>query len=253
MKILISPSKTLNFDDYYTPSFTSNCRLLNHTSELHKILSKYSINDIKDLMNVSDKIAELNYNRFKNWENPSLSKLSKQAVYAFKGDVYSGLDADSISQDKFDFMQNNLRIISGYYGLLRPFDKILPYRLEMGTKLKNFRGKNLYEFWGDDITKLLNNDIEDKNDCIVNLASNEYFKSIKTKKLNNRLITPSFKEFKNGSYKTIAIYAKKARGMMSRFIIENKLDDIEGLKTFNSEDYTFDENLSDSSNYTFVR
>ena len=156
MKTLISPSKTLNFDDYNTPGFNTDCRLLDDTTELHKILTSYSINGIKDLMSVSDKIAELNYNRFKSWVNPSLSSKSKQAIYAFKGDVYSGLNAETITKDKFDFMQNNLRILSGFYGLLRPFDKILPYRLEMGTKLQNSRGKNLYEFWGNKITDLLN-------------------------------------------------------------------------------------------------
>ncbi|MEO2085135.1 MAG: peroxide stress protein YaaA, partial [Marinoscillum sp.] len=206
-----------------------------------------------DLMNVSDKIAELNYNRFKSWEEPSKSDFSKQAIYAFKGDVYSGLDAESILEDKFDFLQENLRIISGYYGLIRPFDKILPYRLEMGTKLRNSRGKNLYEFWGDNITNLLNNDIEDKNSYVVNLASNEYFKSIKKNKLKNEIITPIFKEFKNGTYKTIAIYAKKARGLMSRFIIDNKIQKPENLKAFNLERYSFDTKLSDNFNYVFTR
>jgi len=253
MKILISPSKTLNFDDYNTYGKPTDCRLLSHTSELHKILTKYSINEIKNLMKVSDKIAELNFNRFKTWENPSESSVSKQAIYAFKGDVYSGLDVDTIQEDKFEYMQNNLRIISGFYGLLRPFDKILPYRLEMGTKLKNSKGKNLYEFWGEKITGLLSEDILNKDDHVINLASNEYFKSIKVNSIESNVITPTFKEFKNGTYKTIAIYAKKARGMMSRYIIENELEDIEDIKTFNNENYTFDDSLSNSSNFTFVR
>jgi len=253
MVTLISPSKTLNFDDNNSCNLNTDCRLINHTSELHKILVNFSINDLKDLMNVSDKIAELNYNRFKHWEEPSKSDSSKQAIYAFKGDVYSGLDAESISENKFDFLQENLRIISGFYGLLRPFDKILPYRLEMGTKLSNSRGNNLYEFWGDNITNLLNNDIEDENSYVVNLASNEYFKSIKKNKLKNEIITPIFKEFKNGTYKTIAIYAKKARGLMSRFIIDNKIQKPENLKTFNLERYSFDDNLSDDYNYVFTR
>ena len=253
MVTLISPSKTLNFDNNNSCNLNTDCRLINHTSELHKILVNFSINDLKDLMNVSDKIAELNYNRFKHWKEPSKSDSSKQAIYAFKGDVYSGLDAESISEDKFDFLQENLRIISGFYGLLRPFDKILPYRLEMGIKLSNSRGKNLYEFWGDNITNLLNNDIEDENSYVVNLASNEYFKSIKKNKLKNEIITPIFKEFKNGTYKTIAIYAKKARGLMSRFIIDNKIQKPENLKTFNLERYSFDNNLSDDYNYVFTR
>ena len=253
MVTLISPSKTLNFDNNNSCNLNTDCRLINHTSELHKILVTYSVNDLKDLMNVSDKIAELNYNRFKHWEEPSKSNSSKQAIYAFKGDVYSGLDAESIKEDKLEFLQNNLRIISGYYGLLRPFDKILPYRLEMSTKLGNARGKNLYEFWGDNITNLLNNDIEDENSYVVNLASNEYFKSIKKNKLKNKIITPIFKEFKNGTYKTIAIYAKKARGLMSRFIIDNKIQKPENLKSFNLERYSFDTNLSDDYNYVFTR
>ena len=253
MVTLISPSKTLNFDDNNSCNLNTDCRLINHTSELHKILVNFSINDLKDLMNVSDKIAELNYNRFKHWEEPSKSDSSKQAIYAFKGDVYSGLDAESILENKFDFLQENLRIISGFYGLLRPFDKILPYRLEMSTKLSNSRGKNLYEFWGDNITNLLNNDIEDENSYVVNLASNEYFKSIKKNKLKNEIITPIFKEFKNGTYKTIAIYAKKARGLMSRFIIDNKIQKPENLKAFNLESYSFDNNLSDNYNYVFIR
>jgi len=253
MVTLISPSKTLNFDNNNSCNLNTDCRLINHTSELHKILVNFSINDLKDLMNVSDKIAELNYNRFKSWEEPSKSDFSKQAIYAFKGDVYSGLDAESILEDKFDFLQENLRIISGFYGLIRPFDKILPYRLEMCTKLRNSRGKNLYEFWGDNITNLLNNDIEDKNSYVINLASNEYFKSIKKNKLKNEIITPIFKEFKNGTYKTIAIYAKKARGLMSRFIIDNKIKKPENLKVFNLERYSFDNNLSDDYNYVFTR
>ena len=253
MKTLISPSKTLNFDDYNTPGFNTDCRLLDDTTELHKILTSYSINGIKDLMSVSDKIAELNYNRFKSWENPSLSSKSKQAVFAFKGDVYSGLNAETITKDKFDFMQKNLRILSGFYGLLRPFDKILPYRLEMGTKLQHSRGKNLYEFWGNKITDLLNKDFESEKDIVINLASEEYYKSINNKNLNNKVITPVFKEYKNGSYKTIAIYAKKARGLMSRYIIDNEIDNSDGLKTFTNEGYSYDESLSDNLNYVFTR
>ena len=253
MKILISPSKTLNFDTDTNCDFNTNCRLIDHTNELHKILINFSKSDLKKLMSVSDKIAELNYNRFKNWEDPSISNSSKQAIFAFKGDVYSGLDAESISENKFDFLQNNLRIISGFYGLIRPFDKILPYRLEMGTKLENPKGKNLYQFWGDKITDLLNQDLEEKNNYVINLASDEYFKSIVTKKLHNKIVTPQFKELKNGSYKTIAIYAKKARGLMSRFIIDNEIQNPNNLKNFNNEGYSFDSNLSDDFNYIFTR
>lgn len=252
MKTLISPSKTLNFDNNINCDITSKCRLIDYTSELHKILISYSKNDLKNLMNVSDKIAELNYNRFKTWEDPSNSKTSKQAIYAFKGDVYSGLDAESIEEDKFDYLQNSLRIISGYYGLLRPFDQILPYRLEMGTKLENKNGNNLYKFWGDKITDVLNEDL-DSNDIIVNLASDEYFKSINKDKIKSKIITPVFKEFKNGLYKVIAIYAKKARGLMSRFLIERKSTSIDDIKLFNINGYSFDSNLSNDSQLVFTR
>ena len=252
MKTLISPSKTLNFDNNINCDKTSKCRLIDYTSELHKILISYSKNDLKNLMNVSDKIAELNYNRFKTWEDPSNSKTSKQAIYAFKGDVYSGLDAESIEEDKFDYLQNSLRIISGYYGLLRPFDQILPYRLEMGTKLENENGNNLYKFWGDKITDVLNEDL-DSNDIIVNLASDEYFKSINKDKIKSKIITPVFKEFKNGLYKVIAIYAKKARGLMSRFLIERKSTSIDDIKLFNINGYSFDSNLSNDSQLVFTR
>ena len=252
MKTLISPSKTLNFDNNINCDITSKCRLIDYTSELHKILISYSKNDLKNLMNVSDKIAELNYNRFKTWEDPSNSKTSKQAIYAFKGDVYSGLDAESIEEDKFDYLQNSLRIISGYYGLLRPFDQILPYRLEMGTKLENENGNNLYKFWGDKITDVLNEDL-DTNDIIVNLASDEYFKSINKDKIKSKIITPVFKEFKNCLYKVIAIYAKKARGLMSRFLIERKSTSIDDIKLFNIDGYSFDSNLSNDSQLVFTR
>ena len=196
MKILISPSKTLSFDSEVNCEFKSESRLIDETKVLHKILLDYSSEDLKNLMSVSDKIAELNYDRFKNWEDPNTSENSRQAVYAFKGDVYSGLDADTIDEDKFDYLQNSLRILSGYYGLLRPFDQILPYRLEMGTKLENENGNNLYKFWGDKITDVLNEDI-DESDIIVNLASDEYFKSVNKDKIKSKIITPVFKEFKN--------------------------------------------------------
>ena len=189
MKILISPSKTLSFDSEVNCEFKSESRLIDETKILHKILLDYSSEDLKNLMSVSDKIAELNYNRFKNWEDPTSSENSRQAVYAFKGDVYSGLDADTIEEDKFDYLQNSLRILSGYYGLLRPFDQILPYRLEMGTKLENENGNNLYKFWGDKITNVLNEDL-DEDDIIVNLASDEYFKSINKDKIKSNIITP---------------------------------------------------------------
>ena len=252
MKILISPSKTLSFDSEVKCEFKSESRLIDETKILHKILLDFSSKDLKNLMSVSDKIAELNYNRFKNWEDPTSSVNSRQAVYAFKGDVYSGLDADTIEEDKFDYLQNSLRILSGYYGLLRPFDQILPYRLEMGTKLENKNGNNLYKFWGDKITDVLNEDL-DEDDIIVNLASDEYFKSINKDKIKSNIITPVFKEFKNGTYKVIAIYAKKARGLMSRFLIERKSNSIDDIKLFNVDGYSFDSSLSKDTQMVFTR
>jgi len=252
MKILISPSKTLSFDSEVNCEFKSESRLINETKVLHKILLDYTSEDLKNLMSVSDKIAELNYNRFKNWEDPNTSENSRQAVYAFKGDVYSGLDADTIDEDKFDYLQNSLRILSGYYGLLRPFDQILPYRLEMGTKLENENGNNLYKFWGDKITDVLNEDIDD-DDIVVNLASDEYFKSINKDKIKSKIITPVFKEFKNDTYKVITIYAKKARGLMSRFLIERKSTSVDDIKLFNVDGYSFDNSLSDDSQLVFTR
>ena len=252
MKILISPSKTLSFDTEVNCEIKSKSRLIEETKILHKILLEYSSEDLKSLMNVSDKIAELNYSRFKNWEDPISSDNSRQAVYAFKGDVYSGLDADSIKKDKFEYLQSSLRIISGYYGLLRPFDQILPYRLEMSTKLDNNKGKNLYKFWGDKITDILNSDLDSK-DVVVNLASEEYFKSINKHKINSKIITPVFKEFKNDSYKVIAIYAKKARGLMSRFLIERQSHNSDDIKLFNVGGYSYDSNLSSENEFIFTR
>ena len=252
MKILISPSKTLSFDSQVKCEFNSESRLMDETKVLHKILLNYSTEDLKNLMSVSDKIAELNFNRFKKWEDPKSAENSRQAVYAFKGDVYSGLDADTIQDDKFEYLQKTLRIISGYYGILRPFDKILPYRLEMGTRLENENGNNLYKFWGDKITNVLNEDL-DKDDIIVNLASDEYFKSINKNKIKSNVITPVFKEFKNGTYKVIAIYAKKARGLMSRFLIERKSTSIDDIKLFNVDGYSFDNSLSKDSQMVFTR
>ena len=252
MKILISPSKTLSFDSEVNCEFKSESRLINETKVLHKILLDYTSEDLKNLMSVSDKIAELNYNRFKNWEDPNTSENSRQAVYAFKGDVYSGLDAYTIDEDKFDYLQNSLRILSGYYGLLRPFDQILPYRLEMGTKLENENGNNLYKFWGDKITDVLNEDI-DGDDIVVNLASDEYFKSINKDKIKSKVITPVFKELKNDTYKVIAIYAKKARGLMSRFLIDRKSTSVDDIKLFNVDGYSFDSSLSNDSQLVFTR
>lgn len=254
MLIVISPAKTL---DYETPPKTkvfTTPDYLDHSQQLINRLRNFSSLDISDLMKVSAKIADLNFDRYESWKKPFTQKNAKQAVLAFKGDVYTGLDAGTFNAADFKFAQNHLRVLSGLYGLLRPLDLMQPYRLEMGTKLKTDAGKNLYEFWGTDITEGLNTQLKKiKSDTLINLASNEYFKSVKPKELNAEIITPAFKEFKNGDYKMIGIYAKKARGLLSRYIIQNKLSDPEDIKLFNEDGYKFNKKLSKGSNWVFTR
>jgi len=254
MLIVISPAKTL---DYETPAKTkvfTTPDYLDQSQRLINRLRNFSSLDISDLMKVSAKIADLNFDRYEAWKKPFTQKNAKQAVLAFKGDVYTGLNAETFKADDFKFAQNHLRVLSGLYGLLRPLDLMQPYRLEMGTKLKTDEGKNLYEFWGSDITEGLNKQLKKiKSDILINLASNEYFKAVKPKELNAEIITPAFKEFKNGEYKMIGIYAKKARGLLSRYIIQNKLSDPEDLKSFNEEGYRFNKTLSKGNNWVFTR
>ena len=254
MLIVISPAKTL---DYETPPKTkvfTTPDYLGQSQQLINRLRNFSSLDISDLMKVSAKIADLNFDRYESWKKPFTVKNAKQSILAFKGDVYTGLDAESFKADDFKFAQNHLRVLSGLYGLLRPLDLMQPYRLEMGTKLKTDRGKNLYEFWGTDITEGLNKQLKKiKSDYLINLASNEYFKSVKPKELNAEIITPAFKEFKNGEYKMIGIYAKKARGMLSRYIIQNKLSDPEEIKSFKEDGYRFNKTLSKGNDFVFTR
>ena len=233
---------------YTTPDF------LGHSQRLINRLRNFSSLDISDLMKVSVKIAGLNFDRYELWKKPFTPKNSKQAILAFKGDVYTGLDAESFKTDDFKFAQQHLRVLSGLYGLLRPLDLMQPYRLEMGTRLKTDEGNNLYEFWGSDITQGLNKQLKKiKSEYLINLASNEYFKSVKPNELNAEIITPAFKEFKNGEYKMIGIYAKKARGLLSRYIIQNKLSDPEDIKLFSEDGYRFNKKLSKGSNWVFTR
>ena len=254
MLIVISPAKTL---DYETPAKTKVFTApdyLDYSQQLINRLRNLSSLDISELMKVSTKIADLNFDRYETWKKPFTPKNAKQAILAFKGDVYTGLDAETFKADDFKFAQNHLRVLSGLYGLLRPLDLMQPYRLEMGTKLDTEKGKNLYEFWGSDITQGLNKQLKKiKSDTLINLASNEYFKSVKPKELNATIITPAFKEYKNGEYKMIGIYAKKARGLLSRYIIKNKLSDPEDLKSFNEEGYRFNKTLSKGNNWVFTR
>ena len=254
MITIISPSKTQDFSSNGQPATFSQPELLDQSLILLKALRKKSVGDIKSLMEVSDKIAELNFERYQQFSTPFSPENAKQSLFAFKGDVYTGMETESYRQEELDFAQDHLRILSGFYGLLRPLDLIQPYRLEMKIKLKNPRGKDLYTFWGTRLTKSLNQDFEKQgNPVLINLASNEYFKAVDKKKLKAEIISPVFKEYKNGKYSTIAIFAKKARGMMTDFIIKNKIEDPEQLKTFNREGYEYSEQQSQRNEWVFIR
>ncbi len=254
MLIIISPAKTL---DYESPLKTKTFTLpdyLENSQELTSQLRQLSPLEISKLMKVSEKIADLNFDRYQAWDKSFTEKNARQSALAFKGDVYRGLDTQSFSAKDFSFAQQHLRILSGLYGLLRPLDLIQPYRLEMGTKFNINQNKNLYEFWGSTITDGLNTQLgKIKSDHVINLASNEYFKAIKPKQLKAKIITPAFKEYKNGEYKMIGIYAKKARGMLSRYIIQNQLVNPEDFKTFNEEGYKFNKKLSEENTWVFSR
>jgi cytoplasmic iron level regulating protein YaaA (DUF328/UPF0246 family) len=228
--------------------------MLKQSQQLIDILRNYSALDLAELMKLSMKLAELNFERYQDWKPPFTSKNAKQAVLAMKGDVYTGLDAESLTQEDFDFAQQHLRILSGLYGVLKPLDLMQPYRLEMGTKLANPQGKDLYSFWGDSITQTIDKALKAQgDDILINLASNEYYKSIRSKLLECRIITPQFKEKKNGSYRTIGIFAKRARGLMSRHIIENRLQDPQDIKGFKTDGYRFSRQQSKDDQWVFVR
>ena len=254
MLIVISPAKTLDYD---TPPKTKTFTIpdyLDQSQQLIDRMREFSALDICELMKVSNKIAELNFDRYESWDRNFTPDNAKQAVLAFKGDVYSGLDAESFKAADFKFAQKHLRILSGLYGLLRPLDLMQAYRLEMGTKLENIKGKNLYEFWGTDITDGLNKQLKKiKSDYLINLASNEYFKAVKPKNLHAEIITPAFKDYKNGQYKMIGVYAKKARGTLSRYIIQNQLSNPEDLKEFDGDGYKFNKKLSKGNNWVYTR
>ena len=254
MLIVVSPAKTLDFETKPHIDEYSQSDLLDQSELLIKQMRKLSPQDIATLMKLSDKLASLNAARYEQWTRPFTSDNAKQAVLAFKGDVYTGLDASSLKLDDLQFAQQHLRILSGLYGLLRPLDLIQPYRLEMGIKLENSRGKNLYSFWDDIITQRLNNEFKDQNNqTLINLASNEYFKSVDIKRLKAKVITPVFKDYKNGTYKIISFYAKKARGLMTRYIIENRLEEPSLIKNFDSEGYYFVPAESNDQEWVFYR
>jgi len=253
MLIIISPAKKLGNPTLNSKIF-SEIDFPKESSELIKILHKFKPEELSKLMKISPKLSELNYERNLKWNYPFTSKERGLALHMFQGEVFRGINIETFTEDDFIFAQKHLRILSGLYGLIKPSDIILPYRLEMSTKLENKKGKNLYEFWGNKITEKLNNHIEKQGDnIIINLASNEYFKVIKPKLLNSEIFTPIFKEEKNGNYKTIAIYAKKARGLMTSFIIKNRLTQVNEIKSFNKENYLYSEELSSENKLIFVR
>jgi len=254
MLITLSPSKGQDFEEaslskkYTKPADLKDSELL--IKELRKIKSK----KLQEMMAISEKIAVLNVDRYKTFATPFTAKNAKQAIFAFKGDVYGGLDLNAFKEEDYAYAQDHLRILSGLYGCLRPMDLIQPYRLEMKTKLKNDRGENLYQFWDDRITKSINKELKKQKEAVlVNLASNEYFKSVKPKLLEGRLLNINFKETKAGKTRIVAIFAKRARGMMADFIIRNRIEKAEDLKKFKMAGYKFDKGLSDDKQWTFER
>jgi len=250
MLVLLSPAKSLDLTPIEVT--TSTPRLLEETAVLIHEMQKKSAQEISALMKVSEKLGALNYNRFQQFDNADNDY--KAAAYSFTGDVYKGLDIPSLPPEAVDYSQNHIRILSGLYGLLKPLDLMQPYRLEMGTRLQFDGKKNLYDFWGEKITDLINKDVEtSKSKAIVNLASDEYFKSVKKAKLKAPLVNVVFKDFKNDKYKIISFYAKKARGLMARYIATEQANDIEMLKGFNYEGYSFKEDLSSPTELTFYR
>jgi uncharacterized protein len=254
MLIVISPAKSLDFE---TPSIVeqkSSVQFKNEVQELIAQLKELGHQDIANLMGVSDALAKLNYERFQKFAKTYSDKNSKTALLAFQGDVYQGMEASQFSEAEFNYAQEHLRILSGLYGILRPLDRMQAYRLEMGTKFQNTGGKNLYEFWGDKITVNINKELKKTNsEYLVNLASNEYFKSIKKKDIKLPIITPQFKDQKNGEYKMISFFAKKARGAMTAYLIKNEVKSIDDLMKFEWDGYSFNQELSTELEPVFTR
>lgn len=252
MKIVISPAKSLNFEKALPTAKYSEGKFLKESRQVHKVLKQKSPNELSELMDISDKLADLNWQRNQDWKTPFTPENARPAVFAFDGDVYTGLDAYSIPIEKLAVLQDRLRILSGLYGLLKPLDLMQAYRLEMGTKLPIGESKNLYEFWKPIIAKALNKELK-KGELFVNLASNEYFSAVDVKALKVPVITPEFKDYKDGKLKIISFFAKKARGLMVRYIIDTNAETIEDLKGFNYEGYQFDANLSKGNQLVFTR
>ncbi|OUR94299.1 hypothetical protein A9Q87_01230 [Flavobacteriales bacterium 34_180_T64] len=252
MKLVISPAKSLDFETRLpTAKYTEAC-FLKQSERLNKLLKKKSARTLSKLMSISPNLGQLNYERNQDWNLPFTQENARPAVYAFNGDVYRGLDVHTLEKTRIDSLQSTVRIISGLYGVLKPLDLIQPYRLEMGTKFPVGKNKNLYAFWKKQIAQALNEELEE-DELFLNLASNEYFKAIDTKALKVPVVNVDFKEFKNGEYKTIGIFAKLARGYMTRYIIDTNAKTIADIKGFNFENYRFDEQLSKENNLVFTR
>ncbi len=252
MLMVISPAKTLDFDTPPTTDISTQCDFLDRSAELIKMLRPMSMPQIAKLMDLSDSLASLNVARYESWKRPFTHKNAKQAVLAFDGDVYDGLDAKTMNKTQLNQAQKQLRILSGLYGILRPLDLMQPYRLEMGTALPNPKGKDLYQFWGEALGKALNAELKShKTKVLINLASEEYFKAVKG--LDYPVITPVFQEKKGTSYKIVSFSAKKARGMMVRYVLDHKIDTPVGLKDFDSDGYRFEPKASSDTTLVFRR
>ena len=252
LKILLSPAKSID----------TNAKCLEHPtppifeSEAEKLvlkLKKKTPKAISELMSISDNLAQINWSRFQNWAKMDSNENVMQPIFCFTGEVYRGFDAGSLNNEEIEYAQKSIRILSGLYGLLKPLDGISPYRLEMGTKLpEGWKDKNLYQFWGDKLTNYIESEVAE-NDTIINLASKEYSKAVHLKRFSQPIITPIFKDYKNGKLKTIMMYAKKARGAMARYIVQHKIENLEDLKQYNVDSYMYDESLSNDSEWVFTR
>ena len=252
MKIVISPAKSLNFEKELPTSQYTEPSLLKEARQVHKVLKQKNPAELSELMHISDKLAQLNWERNQEWKTPFTPDNARPAIFTFDGDVYTGLNAYTIPVEKLDVLQDKLRILSGLYGILKPLDLIQAYRLEMGTKLPIGEAKNLYEYWKETVTKTLNKELK-KDELFVNLASTEYFSAVDVKALKVPVITPDFKDYKDGKLKIISFFAKKARGMMVRYIIDTNAETVDDLKGFNYEGYQFDSNLSKGNHLVFTR
>ncbi len=250
---IISPAKKLDYSPVEKNIDSTIPSLLEHSNELIKDLKSLNPQEVSSLMSLSDKLGALNYERFQEWKTPFTKSNSKQAILAFKGDVYQGLDAESLSETELIWAQKHVRILSGLYGILKPMDLMQPYRLEMGTKFATKRGQNLYDFWSSIITEELNKNFSSDNTNLLNLASNEYFKSINVSELKANVISPVFMDKKNGKYKIISFFAKKARGLMTRYVIKNRIEDITDIQNFEEGGYFFSEAMSEDNKPVFCR